>query len=74
MSVLHERAISKIRDNAPNGVMSYQDYCQLMSWLFHLGKRDSNKLKIELKDLGLIQLGNHGFKINQKQEGKNGSI
>lgn len=73
MSVLQEKAITKIREYAPDGVMSYQDYRQLMSWTFHLGKRDSDKLKIELKDLGLIQLGNHGFKIIQKIGGKNDS-
>ena len=69
MNVLQQQAINKIRDYAPDGAMSYQDYRQLMSWCFHLGKPESKTLLNELKELGLIKLGFHGFKILAVDDG-----
>lgn len=63
MDIMHEKAISKIRDNSPDGVLSYKDYRQLMAWCFHLCKEDSSKLLSELVELGLVQRGKHGFKV-----------
>jgi len=63
MNIMQEKAMNKIRDNAPDGAMSYQDYRQLMSWQFRLNKQESKKLLAELQEMGLVQLGNHGFKL-----------
>lgn len=65
MGVMHNKAIEKIRDNAPDGAMSYPDCRLLMSRLFHINGKETKKLLNELRDMGLVQLGNHGFKIKE---------
>lgn len=60
---IHDKALRKIRDLAPDGVMSYSDCRQYMNWWFKFGKHETTRLLNEMQDLGLIKRGKHGIKI-----------
>jgi len=63
MDLLTRKAWQKIKDNAPDGVMSYKDYRQIMSWSFRLKKDESKQFLNDLAGMGLVKLGKYGFEL-----------